>query len=71
MALFDASKEIIGANKTEAYTIPAGEERYFSVLWFSPLAGEVKSVDILADTNLFSDDNFMRRYGAPEKFQEY
>ncbi len=71
VALFNESKEIIGVNKTEVYTVPAGEERYFSALWFSPLAGEVKSVDMLADTNLFADDNFMRRYGAPEKFQEY
>lgn len=72
VVLFDANKEIVGVNKTDAYTIPAGEERYFSVLWFSPLSGEVKSVDILADTNLFSDSNFMKRYGtATEKFQEY
>jgi len=71
VVLFDANKEIIGVNKTEAYTIPAGEERYFSVLWFSPLAGEVKSVDMLADTNLFSDSNFMKRFGTVEKFQEY
>lgn len=71
VALFNESKEIVGVNKTEVYTVPAGEERYFSALWFSPLAGEVKSVDMLADTNLFADDNFMRRYGAPEKFQEY
>jgi len=71
VVLFDEKKEIIGVNKTEAYTIPAGEERYFSALWFSPLAGEVKSADMLADTNLFSDSNFMRRYGVPEKFQQY
>ena len=69
--LFDAKKEIVGVNRTEAYTIPAGEERYFSVLWFSPFNGEVKSMDVLADTNLFSDSNFMKRYSEPEKFQEY
>ena len=71
VALFDTNKEMIGVNKTQAHTIPASEERYFSVLWFSPLVGEVKSVDVLADTNLFSDSNFMKRFGAPEKFQEY
>lgn len=71
VVLFNEKKEIIGVNKTEAYTIPAGEERYFSTLWFSPLSDDVKSADMLADTNLFSDSNFMRRYGAPEKFQQY
>lgn len=71
--LFDERKNVIGINKTEVYTVPAGQERYFSVLWFSPLKGEVKSADMQADTNLFADDNFMRRYssGATEKFQEY
>lgn len=71
IVLFNEKKDIIGVNKTEAYTIPAGEERYFSALWFSPLSGDVKSADMLADTNLFSDSNFMKRYGAPEKFQQY
>ena len=69
--LFNAKKEIIGVNKTEVYTVPAGEDRYFSVLWFSPLSGEVSSVDMMADTNLFSDSNFMKRFGTQEKFQEY
>lgn len=71
VVLFDVNKEIIGVNKTEVYTVPAGEERYFSALWFSPLSDEVKSVDMLADTNLFSDSNFMKRFGTQEKFQEY
>lgn len=71
VALFDASREPVGINKTEARTVLAGEDRYFSALWFSPLGGEIKSVDILADTNLFSDSNFMKRFGETEKFQEY
>lgn len=71
LVLFDESKEVIGVNKTEVYTVPAGQERYFSVSWYSALSGEVKSADMLADTNLFADDNYMRRYGTVEKFQEY
>jgi hypothetical protein len=71
VVLFNESKEVIGVNKTEVYTVPAGQERYFSVSWYSALSGEVKSADMLADTNLFADDNYMRRYGTVEKFQEY
>lgn len=71
VALFDVNRELVGVNKTEARTVLAGEDRYFSALWFSPLSSEVKSVDILPDTNLFSDSNFMRRPGETEKFQEY
>ncbi len=71
VVLFDADKEAIGVNKTEAWTIPAGSERYFSVLWFEPLSVEVKSLDMLAETNLFADDNFMKQFGEPEQFQQY
>ncbi|MDD2730900.1 MAG: FxLYD domain-containing protein [Candidatus Portnoybacteria bacterium] len=71
VVLFDADKQVIGVNKTEASTIPSGSERYFSVLWFEPLPGEVKSLDMLAETNLFADDNFMSQYGETEQFQQY
>ncbi len=71
VVLFDENKDIVGVNKTVALTIPAGEERYFAVLWYDALPGQVKSADMLADTNLFSDANFMRRYGTQQKFQEY
>lgn len=69
--LFDENKKIIGVNKTEVMTVLAGEDRYFSVLWFSPVSGLIKSAEMRADINLFSSDNFMRRFGAAEKFQEY
>lgn len=72
VVLFDENKKIIGANKTEVKTVLAGEDRYFSALWFSPISGEVKSIEMQADTNLFADDNFIIRNGSEtEKFQEY
>ncbi len=69
--LFDAEKQVIGVNKTEARTVLAGEERYFSALWFTLINGQVSSIDMRAETNLLSDENFISKYGAPEKFQEY
>jgi len=69
--LFDENKNPIGINKTLVRTLSAGEERHFSALWYEPLRGAVKSFDMLAQTNLFSDENFLRRYGTVEKFQEY
>jgi hypothetical protein len=71
VVLFDEEKEIIGVNKTEARTILAGEDRYFSAVWFTPINGEVASSDVKAETNLFQDSNFMRRFGVQEKFQQY
>lgn len=69
--LLDEEGEIIGVNKTDARTVLAGEDRYFSALWFSPLRGQIKSAEMQVDTNLFSNDNFMLRFGVSEKFQEY
>ncbi len=65
IVLFDADNQIIGVSKTDVRTLVAGEGRYFSVKWFSPFSGAVGSIDMRAQTNLFSDDNFMRKYGAP------
>lgn len=70
--VMDKSKQVIAANKTQAYTIKAGEGRYFSMLWFSPINKDnVVSQEFQVETNLLSDDNFMRKYGVQEKFQEY
>jgi hypothetical protein len=70
-ALFDKNQELIGVNKTEARTVLAGEDRYFSTVWFTPIKGEIVNVDMKSETNLFLDANFMRRFGAQEKFQQY
>lgn len=69
--LFDEERKTIGVNKTEVRTVRAGEERYFSAPWFTSIKEEVRSLEMQAETNLLSDENFMRRYGVPEKFQEY
>lgn len=68
--LFDKDRKVLGVNKTDMRTVMAGEERFFSALWFTPIAGQVASADMQAETNLFSDANFMRRYGSQERFQE-
>ena len=64
--LYDEDKNIVGINKTEARTVLAGEDRYFSVLWFSPISNQIRSADMRAETNLFSNDNFMRRFGSSD-----
>lgn len=71
VVLFDKNKEILGVNKTEAQTVSAGEERYFSVFWPVSLPGETSVVEMTAETNVFLDENFMRNWSAPEKFQQY
>jgi len=69
--LFDASRKIIGLNTTETRSLLAGQERDFTVAWFSPVAGEAAFVEIEAETNIFDLDNYLKDRSDFEKFQEY
>ena len=70
--LYDDAQEIIGVNKTQARTVMANEERYFSALWYTPINRDrLNSMDVYVETNLLLDANFMSKYGIQEKFQEY
>jgi len=61
--LFDKESKVLGAGKLELRTVLSKERRYFEINWFFPIKGEVKEVDVVAKTNVFLDENFMRRYG--------
>lgn len=66
--LFDDNKTIVGAAKSEIKTLTAGEERYFSARWIAPLRSSgVITPDMTIETDLFSDANFIRIYGAPSE----
>ncbi len=70
--LFDKDDEVLAAGEMELKTILSQESRYFKMNWAFPIAEEVKRVDIIAETNIFLDENFMKRHGGDqEKFQEY
>lgn len=60
--LFGENSKILGIGKIELYTIFNKENRYFEISWFSPLSEEVVKTDIRAGTNVFLDENFMKRY---------
>ena len=53
----------IAINKTEMRTLIAGEERYFKVIWFYPFEGDVKNVEAEAETNVFLQETFLKRFG--------
>ena len=70
--LFDKNSEILAVGKTEVKTIFSKESRYFEIAWFFSINGQVAKADVVAETDVFLDENFMRRYGGQrEKFQEY
>ena len=70
VVLYDNKDNIINFAKTEQRTISSGDRREFKVSWKRPFKKVYKS-DIEAYTNLFLDENFMRRHGTEEKFQQY
>ena len=70
--LFDKESKILGVGKTEVRTVLSKESRYFEISWFFPLEGRIERTDVSAETNVFLDENFMKRHGnGIEKFQEY
>lgn len=70
--LLDKNFSILGVGKIQLKTILSNENRYFEIKWFFPLRDKVEDVDVIAKTNVFLDENFMKRYGGErEKFQEY
>lgn len=61
----------VRANRTDLRTFLAQTERYFEVDWVSDSGVVPERVDIEVSTNIFESYNFIRRYGTPEKFQQF
>ena len=69
--MLDANDKILGVNTTELRTVASRTERYFKVVWPTLLSGVVAKTRVQAEADLFSNENFIRRYGTQEKFQQY
>ena len=74
--IFNSSGQIIGLSTTELRTLLSGQERDFFTTWFNQIKGEVISVQIEPETNLFDSDNYLTTgqkipevLKVPEKFQ--
>lgn len=60
--LFGAGREPLAINKTELFTILAREERFFKFNWPYQFFGEFSQSLVFVETDVFSDENFLRRY---------
>jgi len=69
--LFDSSNRLLAVNTNEIRTFLAGQERDFLSTWFNQISGQVSLVEIEAETNIFSPDNYLSGTRETEKFQEY
>jgi len=65
VVLFDSARNPIGALKSVMRTLTAGEARGFSLSWFHPLNSDIVYPDMQAETDLFSDENYMEIHGQP------
>ncbi len=53
----------LAINKTELRTVRAHEERFFKMTWPFQFSGEVDRQTVVVETDTFSDENFLKRYG--------
>ncbi len=60
--LFNEDNKLIAVGRTGITNALAGEVRYFEINWPYEVSEEVSSYELKAHTNVFSDENFIRRY---------
>ncbi len=69
VVLKDKNDNVLAVNRTSLQTVLAGEKRLIEVFWRQEYTeGEVGEIIIDAYTNIFANDNFIRRYGGETIF---
>jgi len=69
--LYGQNRQIIGAGKTEVHSLLSGQEREFTIIWPDTPFGQVFDTEMVGETNVFAEENFLRRFSGQEKFQEF
>lgn len=70
VVLRDADGRALSVNSTDMNTFLSGDVRDFTLRWPSSFPGEVASVEAVADTDFYHEDNFISRYlDTAQRFQ--
>lgn len=69
--LQDASGATVGVGSTVLRTVPSAGIRAFSVDWPFAVSPRPARARVHVGTNVFSNDNYIREYGAQEQFQGF
>ena len=69
VVIFDNNGELLGAGKTNQWTLASGNGWEFKLFWTSPFSKEVGIIDYEAQTNVFNINNFMDVYGTGGKYE--
>ncbi len=68
--LRDASGKPLAFNQTEMNTVRTRESRDFQLTWPKAFVGEVAQVDVEPEADVYHEENFVRQYVEPGKFQD-
>lgn len=68
--LRDANGKPVAFNQTEMNTVLSKENRDFRLRWPKAFPGEVVTVDVEPEADIYHSENFIRRYIETGKFQE-
>lgn len=69
VVLYDEKDGVINFARTEQKTVKSGEKRFFKASWKNPFR-KVQRPEMEAYTNLFLDENFIKRHGTEETFRQ-
>lgn len=61
----------VALGRTEMRTVKSQEQRDFKFIWPYRFGNEVESVEVRAEADVLNNDNFIKEFLPPEKFQEY
>lgn len=64
--LRDASGGIVALNSTKMNTVKSGENREFRVSWPNRFSGNVSSMEVQTEANIFGSDSLMKEYFRPQ-----
>lgn len=68
--LRDADGVPLAFNQTEMNTFRTRESRDFRLRWPKAFPGEVAQIDVEPEADIYNEENFIRQYVEPGKFQE-
>lgn len=67
--LKNSSGQIVAVGQHEIRTLAAGESRFFRISWFDPLPVVSAQIQVVAETNVFINENFIKSKGILQPFQ--
>jgi hypothetical protein len=71
--LRDRQGSPVAINETNNNDVRINEEREVNFQWSEPFSQDidVQNIEVEEEANVFSDDNFMKKYGSPGQYESY